>query len=101
MKRILVVDDDPLVFEGLRRILAPQKGQWEMAFAPEGKTALALLAATPFDVVVSDLYMPRMDGAALLKTVRERWPGWCASFFPARPTWRMRCAPRRWRINVC
>ena len=75
MKRILFVDDDPLVFEGLQRMLAPQNGQWEMSFAPEGETALVLLAATPFDVVVSDLRMPKMDGAALLKTVRERWPG--------------------------
>ncbi len=74
MKRILFVDDDPLVFEGLQRMLAPQNGQWEMSFAPEGETALLLLAATPFDVVVSDLRMPKMDGAVLLKTVRERWP---------------------------
>jgi HD-like signal output (HDOD) protein/CheY-like chemotaxis protein len=74
MKRILFVDDDPLVFEGLQRMLAPQNGQWEMSFAPEGETALVLLAATPFDVVVSDLRMPKMDGAVLLKTVRERWP---------------------------
>ena len=75
MKRILLVDDDPQVFEGLQRMLAPQNGQWEMSFAPEGEAALLLMAATPFDVVVSDLRMPKMDGPALLKTVRERWPG--------------------------
>lgn len=75
MKRILFVDDDPQVFEALQQMLAPQDGQWEMSFAPEGEAALLLLAATPFDIVVSDLRMPRMDGAVLLKTVRERWPG--------------------------
>ncbi len=75
MKRILFVDDDPQVFEGLQRMLAPQRDQWEMSFAPEGETALLLLSATPFDVIVSDLRMPKMDGAALLKKLRERWPG--------------------------
>jgi DNA-binding NarL/FixJ family response regulator len=45
-----------------------------MAFALGGEAALTLLAATPFDVVVSDMRMPRMDGAALLKTVCERFP---------------------------
>src|SRR6202142_656073 len=74
MRRILFVEDKPQVFEGLQRMLAPQSDQWEMSFAPEGETALLLLAATPFDVVVSDFRMPKMDGPALLKIVRERWP---------------------------
>jgi putative nucleotidyltransferase with HDIG domain len=75
MKRILFVDDDPQVFEGLQRVLAPQRDQWEASFASDGDTALLLLSTTPFDVIVSDLRMPKMDGATLLKTVRERWPG--------------------------
>ena len=58
MKRILFVDDDPHAFQGLQQMQADQNGQWEMSFAPEGETALVLLAATPFDVVISDLRMP-------------------------------------------
>jgi HD-like signal output (HDOD) protein len=74
MKRVLFVDDEPRVLEHLQQILEPQKGQWEMAFAPEGEAALMLLDATPFDVVVSDIAMPGMDGAALMKTICERYP---------------------------
>src|SRR5579864_5814910 len=75
MKRILFVDDDPQVFEGLQKMLAPEREQWEASFAPDADTALLLLAAAPYDVVVSDLRMPKVDGPTLLKTVRERWPG--------------------------
>jgi putative nucleotidyltransferase with HDIG domain len=74
MKRILFVDDEPLAFKMLQNMLDSQQGQWEMAYAPDGETALMLLDATPFDVIVSDTHMPIMDGAALLKTVRERFP---------------------------
>ena len=71
----MFVDDDPQVFEGLQRMLAPQHAHWETSFAPDGDTVLLLLSATPFDAVVSDLRMPGMDGAALLKKVRQQWPG--------------------------
>ncbi|MGA2982844.1 MAG: response regulator [Terriglobia bacterium] len=74
MRRILFVDDEPLFFEGLQRMLRTQKNGWEMAFAPSGDAALALLAASPFDVIVSDMRMPGMDGAALLARVREEYP---------------------------
>ena len=74
MKRILFVDDEPRVLEQLRQMLEPQKDQWDMAFAPSGKAALSLLDASPFEVVVSDLAMPGMDGAALMKIVCERHP---------------------------
>jgi HD-like signal output (HDOD) protein len=74
MKRILFVDDEPRVLEQLRQMLESQKDQWDMAFAPSGKAALTLLDASPFAVVVSDLAMPGMDGAALMKIVCERHP---------------------------
>lgn len=74
MKRILFVDDEPRVLEQLRQTLESQKDQWDMAFAPGGNAALSLLDASPFEVVVSDLAMPGMDGAALMKIVCERHP---------------------------
>ena len=74
MKRVLFVDDEPRILEGLKRILRPQRHEWEMAFAPGGEAALALMETSPFDVIVSDMRMPGMDGAALLCRVREQYP---------------------------
>jgi putative nucleotidyltransferase with HDIG domain len=74
MKRVLFVEDEPRVLEQLRQMLESRKDQWDMAFAPGGEAALTLLDATPFDVVVSDISMPGIDGAALMKTVCERYP---------------------------
>ena len=74
MKRILFVDDEPNVLEGLRRMLRPMRKEWEMAFAPGGEEALATLAEKHFDVVVSDMRMPGMDGAQLLSEVKRRYP---------------------------
>jgi HD-like signal output (HDOD) protein/CheY-like chemotaxis protein len=74
MRRILFVDDDSRVLEGLQRMLRPQRNQWEMSFAQGGDAALAILETMPFDVIVSDMRMPVMDGATLLAKVRERYP---------------------------
>lgn len=73
--RVLFVDDEPNVLAGLRRMLYPQAQQgWTMHFADSGEEALALMAAEPIDVIVSDMRMPGMDGAALLAAVREHYP---------------------------
>jgi len=74
VKRILFVDDESKILEGLQRMLRPERHRWEMAFASGGAAALSLLEAAPFDVVVSDMRMPGMDGAALLKVVRAKYP---------------------------
>lgn len=72
--RIIFVDDEAAVLSGLRRQLWERREHWDMAFAPGGAEALAYLEADPADVVVSDMRMPEMDGAALLEQVRQRWP---------------------------
>lgn len=75
MKRILFVDDEPRVLEGLQRMLRPQRQFWEMAFANGGAAALAMLETRGFDIIVTDMRMPEMDGAELLERVRARFPG--------------------------
>jgi len=75
MKRILFVDDDESVLDALRNILRKRRNEWDMVFSIGAKAALSELAKAPFDVVVTDMRMPGMDGAALLTHVRDHYPG--------------------------
>lgn len=74
MKRVLFVDDEQQVLDGLRNLLRKQRNQLDMAFALGGQAALDELAKAPFDVIVSDMRMPGMDGVALLQRVKELYP---------------------------
>jgi DNA-binding NarL/FixJ family response regulator len=73
-RRVLFVDDEPRILEAVCRMLRPQRHELEVVIAPGGDEALALLAQDPVDVVVSDMRMPKMDGAELLALVRQNHP---------------------------
>jgi HD-like signal output (HDOD) protein/CheY-like chemotaxis protein len=73
-KRILFVDDDADILGGLRVVLRKKRAAWDMVFADSGETALGHLRSRPFDVVVSDMRMPKMDGPELLRRVKEEFP---------------------------
>ena len=74
MKRILFVEDDKLLLEFYGVLLADCRDEWETSLAPEGQTALKLLRESPFDVVVSDMQMPGMNGIELLTEVAKLQP---------------------------
>ena len=74
LRRILFVDDEPRVLLALERLLRPRRTEWEMVFANGGEEALALLGREPFDVLVSDMRMPGIDGPTLLARVRKDYP---------------------------
>lgn len=74
MKRVLFVDDEPNVLQGLQRMLRPQRRRWDMTFCDSGEEALRRLAEAPFDVLVSDMRMPGMSGAPLLAEAQARFP---------------------------
>jgi putative nucleotidyltransferase with HDIG domain len=74
MKRIIFVDDEPNVLSGLRRMLRGMRSEWEMHFAGSGGEALEMMAQQPFDVIVSDIRMPEMDGVRLLTEVMQNHP---------------------------
>ncbi|GCL61953.1 HD domain-containing phosphohydrolase [Pseudaquabacterium pictum] len=70
---VLLVDDEPSVLSALRRLFRTQGYRIEQATS--GADALALMRNTPVDLVVSDMRMPGMDGAAFLSQVRVLYPG--------------------------
>ena len=74
MINVLFVDDEPNILDGLKRMLRPMRREWQMSFADGGAKALETLDREAFDVVVSDMRMPGMDGARLLHEVREKHP---------------------------
>jgi HD-like signal output (HDOD) protein/CheY-like chemotaxis protein len=73
-RSILFVDDDQDVLGGLRDLLRSHRREWDMVFVASGEAAVTLLGSRRFDVVISDMRMPKMDGAALLQIVKERDP---------------------------
>ena len=71
-KHILVVDDDAYVREPTEEILR-RKG-YEVDTATDGKSALSKLDEADYDLILSDIKMPGMDGMALLEAARAKFP---------------------------
>ncbi len=72
-RRVLVCDDSRTVREALARMLA--NDGYVVDQAADGEEAWRMLAEVPYDLVVSDMEMPRLSGAELVTRVRERHPG--------------------------
>jgi len=72
--KILFVDDEAMILNGLKRMLHPYKNEWDMIFVDSGHKALEAMAQSPFDVIVADMRMPLMSGAELLSQVMQKYP---------------------------
>ena len=73
-KHILFVDDDSNVLKGIKRMFFDIERPWEVFFSNSPTHALALMAKTRVDLIVSDMVMPEMSGAELLQKVKEIYP---------------------------
>lgn len=75
MKRVLFVDDEINVLNGLKRMLRTVARDWNMSFSQSGEHALEIMRKFPdFDVVVTDLNMAGISGADFLMRVRDEFP---------------------------
>ncbi|MBI4509732.1 MAG: HDOD domain-containing protein [Deltaproteobacteria bacterium] len=74
MKRILFVDDEPLVLQAIENLLRPYRHSWETVTAAGSREALGILQERPVQVVISDVRMPEIDGIELLDRVRRSYP---------------------------
>lgn len=70
MERILFVDDEQFVLDGIKRLLREYRDQWQMEFAPNGKEALNIVKEQNIDVIISDIRMPEMTGLELLEKLQ-------------------------------
>lgn len=70
--RILVIDDEKVIREGVERALV--KSGYEIAKAEDGNRGLELLKENKFDIVLTDLMMPGLDGFAVLDWIQENQP---------------------------
>ena len=68
--RILIVDDDPRVLLILRTTLERMKNGYRIVAARDGAEALQKVTAQPFDLVITDVRMPGIDGIELVEAIR-------------------------------
>jgi putative nucleotidyltransferase with HDIG domain len=72
--KILFVDDERSLLDGIRRSLHRKQRDWKIHYAESGRDALEHLESNECDVIVTDMRMPEMSGDQLLKIVREKHP---------------------------
>jgi DNA-binding NarL/FixJ family response regulator len=69
-----LVDDDPIVLRALQRLLTAARPHWRIDAAERVESAMTLASNQRYDVVVTDLHMPGLDGLALLERLRLEQP---------------------------
>ncbi|MCX5864800.1 MAG: response regulator [Deltaproteobacteria bacterium] len=72
MARILLIDDNYMVRESLTMLLT--KAGHEVRTAENGRLALQLYQSLVFDLVITDIVMPEMDGLELIQEMKQRYP---------------------------
>ncbi len=70
----MFVDDEETVLTLYRHMFSNKKSDWEIGYAEDGIEALNLMEEEPYDVLVTDMNMPRMNGAELVVQVAEEYP---------------------------
>jgi signal transduction histidine kinase len=69
-ERILFIDDEQFVLDGLKRLLREFRHKWQMEFALNGKEALKMVQEKEFDAIITDIRMPEMTGLELLEQLQ-------------------------------
>ena len=72
MPRVLVIDDDPVILEVVAEILKTK--DYEVATAPNGESGINELKANYYDLVLTDLAMPEVDGMEVLNHIVSSCP---------------------------
>lgn len=73
--RIVIIDDEPKIRKGMRKILDAHVGWQVLETFAEAESAIAFLTSTPADVVITDIHMPGLTGLDMLEQLRESCKG--------------------------
>lgn len=73
-KKILIVEDQAIVRQGLRMMIDLNENFTVVAEASNGKEAIFALERNAIDIVILDIRMPEMNGVEATKKIKERWP---------------------------
>lgn len=74
VKRILIVEDEATLSYFLAYSLMSEAEDYEVVTARDAETAVSKMEERPFDLVISDIVLPQMDGLTLLRHTRKQWP---------------------------
>lgn len=74
MKKILFVDDEPAILDGLQDALRKHRRRWDMTFACGGEAAITEMSSKCYDAVVSDVRMPGVGGVDVLQYAKDKHP---------------------------
>ncbi len=75
MIRVFIVDDHPVVIEGIHSLLLNEKGIEWAGHAMNAESCLGFFVNNTADVVLMDISMPGMDGMELCAVMKEKYPG--------------------------
>lgn len=73
--RLLIVDDEETITFSLYQSFILAKKDYEVATADSGEAALKKMDEKPFDLIITDIFMPGISGIDLLKQVKQKYPG--------------------------
>lgn len=73
MLRVLVIEDEPMILRLIQQAL--EQSGYEVDEAANGRVGLQALHLAEYDLVITDLVMPEMDGLAVLGAIARNWPG--------------------------
>jgi len=74
MIKILVVDDHELIIESIKSILKKQEAMQIIASASDGEEALKIIRKSQPDLVITDVYMPKINGMELTRSIKAEFP---------------------------